>query len=279
MALADAARTLGEPRYLAAAQRTARFLVERCWDAPSRTLRRGARGAALLGDGFLDDYALTALGLLRLHAADGDLAWLDHAAAITGALVERFHDEAHASFVQAPFPPGPRAPGAAGEGALPLHRPDVDDGVLPSGGSAAALLLVEMGALAGDHALRDAGLAALQAAAARVTASPFSAGFFLVAIDHATADAREVVIAGDPGDPRTRALVAELGPTRDARVLPALLPAAGAPPAIARAYPALAGKTALHDRATAYVCRDGACDAPSDDPTALRKKLEALIGK
>ena len=47
MALADAARTLGEPRCTRSLQRTARFLVGRCWDAPSRTLRRGARGAAL----------------------------------------------------------------------------------------------------------------------------------------------------------------------------------------------------------------------------------------
>jgi uncharacterized protein YyaL (SSP411 family) len=52
-----------------------------------------------------------------------------------------------------------------------------------------------------------------------------------------------------------------------------LLPAAGAPPEIARAYPALAGKTALHDRPTAFVCRRGACDAPTDSPAVLREQL------
>jgi uncharacterized protein YyaL (SSP411 family) len=275
MALADAGRSLGEARYVEAAQRAARFLVERCWDAPARTMRRGLRRGAPLGEGFLDDYALTALGLLRLHAADGDLAWLAHAADIAGALVERFHDDAHDTFVQAPFPPGPRT----GAEDLPLHRPDVDDGVLPSGGAAAALLLVELGAIAGDPGLRDRGLRALRAAAARAPASPFSSGFFLVAIDHASADPREVVIAGDPGDLRTRALVAELAATTDARILPALLPAAGPPEAIARVYPALAGKTALHGRPTAFVCRRGACDAPLDDPAALRQKLAEAMGR
>ncbi len=151
MALADAARTLGEPRYLAAAQRVGHFLVERCWDEGSRTMRRGLRRGAPLGEGFLDDYALAALGLLRLHAADGDLAWLGHAAAITAALVERFHDASRDTFFQAPFPPGPRAASAA-DGSLPLRRPDIDDGVLPSGGSAAALLLIELGASGGGPA-------------------------------------------------------------------------------------------------------------------------------
>jgi uncharacterized protein YyaL (SSP411 family) len=254
---------------VAAAERAARFLVEHCWDAPARAMRRGLRRGAPLGEGFLDDYALTALGLLRLHAADGDLAWLAYAAAIASALVDRFHDDARDTFVQVPLPRGPRT----GAEDLPLHRPDVDDGVLPSGGSAAALLLVELGALAGEPGLRDRGLRALGAAAPRARTSPFSSGFFLVAIDHASGDPREVVITGDPGDPRTRALVTELASTTDARVLPVLLPAAGPPEAIGRAYPALAGKTALHGRPTAFVCRQGACDAPTDDPAALRQKL------
>ena len=106
MALADAGRTLGEARYVAAAQRVARFLVERCWDEPSRTMRRGLRRGAPLGEGVLDDYALAALGLLRLHAADGDVAWLAHASAITAALVERFHDDARAAFFRTPLPAG-----------------------------------------------------------------------------------------------------------------------------------------------------------------------------
>jgi uncharacterized protein YyaL (SSP411 family) len=269
-ALADAGRTLGEPRYVAAAQRVGRFLVERCWDGATRTMRRGLRRGAPLGEGFLDDYALAALGLLRLHAADGDVAWLADASAITAALVDRFFDDDRATFFRTALRPGPAG---ASDAALPLRLPDVDDGVLPSGGAAAALLLVELGAISGDATLYDRGLRALRAAVPQVQRSPYSSGFFLVAMDHATGDAREVVIAGDPGDPRTRALALELAPTSDARVLPVLLPAEGPPAALAQAFPALAGKRALHERPTAFVCRRGACDAPVDSPAALREKL------
>jgi hypothetical protein len=269
-ALADVGRALAEPRYVEAAQRAARFVIDRCWDAPARSMRRGVRRGAPLGEGFLDDYALPALALLRLHAADGDPGWLLHARAIADAIGERFHDAASDSFMRTALPPAPRAAEAE---PLPLRRPDVDDGVLPSGSAAATLLFLELGAIAGDPALLDRGARALRAAAPRLREAPFSSGFLFVATDHALGDPREVVIAGDASDPRTRALVQELRGTTDARVLPVLLPASGAPADLARAFPALQGKVALRGKPTAFVCRRGACDAPTDDPAALRKKF------
>jgi uncharacterized protein YyaL (SSP411 family) len=136
---------------------------------------------------------------------------------------------------------------------------------------------MELGEIAGDAELEGRGLRALLARAPHIRTSPFSSGFFLVAIDHAIGDPREVVVAGDLADARTRALDAELATTTDARVLPVLLPAAGASPEIAHRYPALAGKTALHDQPTAFVCRRGTCEAPLHDPAVLRQKLGAVI--
>jgi hypothetical protein len=265
MALADAGRALDEPRYVQAAQRAAHFLVDRCWDEQTRGMRRGLRGGVSLGDGFLDDHALPALGLLRLHAADGDLAWLTRARAIADALVERFHDEAQDAFVH--------AAAAADTPTLPLRRAELDDGVLPSGAAAAALLLLELGAVAGDPVLHERGLRALRAAAPRVRAQPFSSGYFLTVVDHAAARVHEVVIAGDPADARTRALLRELADATDARAITVRLPADGAPAAALRAVPSLSGKVALGGKATAYVCHQGACDAPTGDPAQLREQL------
>ena len=56
--------------------------------------------------------------------------------------------------------------GSQGELAgLPLRRPDLDDGVLPSGGNAAALALIELGAIAGDRTMHGLGERAARAAA------------------------------------------------------------------------------------------------------------------
>ncbi len=269
MALADAARRLDEPRYLEAAQRVARFLIERCWDPSARVMRRGMRGGASLGDGFLSDHALPALGLLRLHAADGDLRWLEAARDLAAAAVERFHDPSLDAFVEAA--PAPSAPGAA----LPLRRPETDDGVLPSGSAAATLLMLEIGALAGDDAFLDRGVTFLRASASRLAAEPFASGALLVAAERALADPREVVIAGAPDDPRTRALLRELVGMSDARGSLARLPASGAPERLIKLFPALVGKRALSDRPTAFVCRKGTCEAPTSDPSALRAALAA----
>ncbi len=187
-------------------------------------------------------------------------------------MVERFHDDAHGTFFQAPLPPGPRAAGAPAEPSL-SGAPTSTTASCPPAARRRRCSSSSSAPSPATSPLRELGLRSLRAVAPRVRQEPFSSGFFLVAVDHATGDAREVVIAGDPQDPRTRALTAELAATTDARVLPGILPAAGAPESILRAYPAFAGKVALQGQPTAFVCRLGACEAPTGDPRVLRQKL------
>ncbi|MEP7126012.1 MAG: thioredoxin domain-containing protein [Byssovorax sp.] len=267
-AFAEGARRLDSPRFLAAAQRTARFLVDTCWNESTRSMSRGVRRGATLGEGFLDDYALPALGLLRLHAADGDPRWLAAARLIGAAIRERFYDERGGVFLQVEAQIGPAT--------LPLRRSETDDGVLPSGSSAATLLFLELGELTGDATFSDAAARVLRGASTRLVGDAFSSGFLLVAADHASSEVREAVIAGDADDPRTRALLRELAPQSDARVLVARVPAAGAPEALIRGFPALEGKKAIGDKPTAFLCKRGACEAPTSDPAALRRALAAF---
>ena len=262
-AFADVGRFLREPRYVAVAQRIARFLTARCWDAASGKMARGFRREARLGDGFLEDYALVALGLIKLHAADGDPRWLLDARAIGDALLRRFHEPSRSTFVRAEH----------GDVTVPTRTPDVIDGPLPSGGAAATMLFLQLGALAGDASLHEIGARALAAQASLMVASPTQSGFFLVALDHATAGVREAVIAGDEADPRTRALVAELAHVTDARVLPVRVPSAGADAALVARFPTLDGKVAQKGVPTAYVCDRGACQRPTSDPATLRAQL------
>jgi len=263
IALANVGRWLDEPRYVEAARRAARFVMERLFEGG--VMLRGRRDGASLGEGFLDDHALPLLGLLRLHAADGDPRWLLEADRLGRAITERFHDPELDAFHQS---------ARRGElDGLPLRRPDLDDGVLPSGGNAAALALLELGAVAGDRRTYGLGERAIRAAAPRAVQSPFGSGFLLVALDHLVGESREAVIAGDPEDPRTRALWAVIRPTVPSRVLPVRLPAAGASEALVARFGALRGKVALDGAPTAYVCEIGRCELPTDDPATLRAQL------
>jgi uncharacterized protein len=265
MALADAGRWLDEPRYVEAAERAGTFLVQAC--RPDGRMLRGVRGGKPLGDGVLEDHALTGLALVRLHAATGDPQWLEHAAEIERDMTARFHDaERHAYLRTAASAPG-----------VPVRMPDLEDGVMPSGGAAAVLLSLELGSLTGDPVLRGRGLDVLQHMVGTIIARPFGAGFLLVAVDHATAPVREVVIAGAPADSGTRALWEVVRPTSHARVLPVRVPAPGASPALSASFPALQGKKARGGRATAFVCEEGRCELPTSDTATLKRQLAAAL--
>jgi uncharacterized protein YyaL (SSP411 family) len=55
------------------------------------------------------------------------------------------------------------------------------------------------------------------------------------------------------------------------------VPAEGAAPALLALLPTVAGKAARDGRATAYVCRFGACAAPASTLEALAARLAAAI--
>ncbi len=266
MALANAARGLDEPRYRDAAVRAGHWLLESAWSGAH--LQRGVVGGQALGDGFLDDHALAGLALIRLHAATGDLRWLEGARRLADEILASFYDPQRHVFVHV------RSVAAAGEPALPVRLADFGDNALPSGGAAAVRFMLELGAITGDEALYDVGWAVLERAAATAVRQPYSSGTLLVALDHATARVREVVVAGDPGDTTTAALWAEVARTLPRRVLPIRLGAGGPPESMTATFPALVGKRARR-QATAYVCERGRCEAPTSDPLVLRQQLAA----
>ncbi|MBL4683982.1 MAG: thioredoxin domain-containing protein, partial [Nannocystaceae bacterium] len=180
MAMADAGRWLEEPRYIEAAARAGAFVLDKCWQ--DGTMSRGMRRGQSIGTGFLDDYALAGLALVRLHAATGDTRWLVGAREIAKAIRTRFYDPKRHTFLRT----------AEGDTGVPVRLNDMEDGVMPSGGSAASLLALELGAISGDHELYDMGLGVLQRMGRSAASRPFSAGFILVGIEHATAPVREV---------------------------------------------------------------------------------------
>ncbi len=267
--LANVGRWLEEPRYVEAAAKVGRFVMDRAWDSERRVMARGLARGRSLGDGFLDDYALSGLGLLRLHAATGDLAWLGHARLLADVMVERHWDADQLVFYTV-------AADRAGA-SVPVRKTDLDDGVLPSGGTAAIRFLLELGAIAGDRALYELAHNAVEASAGRVRTSPYSSGFMMSTVEHAASAVREVVVVGPLDHPGTRRLWDEVRGTTFSRVLPVRLPPSGA--LAGEAFPALQDKVMLRDQPTAYVCEQGRCERPTADPAVLRRQLQrALAG-
>ena len=117
-AFARAAQVLDEPRYLGAAQRSARFLREQLWH-DGRLIRSYREGASKVA-GFADDYASLIQGLLDLYEADFDVAWLHWAFELQAAMDRQFWDAEHGGY----FSVGADVAGhpAADEGRLRRRR-------------------------------------------------------------------------------------------------------------------------------------------------------------
>ena len=160
-ALAFAGKQLDEPRFIAAAERAAGFVLT-AMRKDGRLLRSYRQGEAGL-NAYLDDYAFLADGLLDLRDATGDARWLDEAKSLAAVMKEHFWDRAHGGFFLT---------SDDHEDLLLRLKPSYDQAT-PSGNGVAARVLIRLAELTGEeeyletaHATLNAFLGVMQSAAA-----------------------------------------------------------------------------------------------------------------
>jgi uncharacterized protein YyaL (SSP411 family) len=90
----------------------------------------------------------------------------------------------------------------------------------------------------------------------------------VVAVQFHLADPREIVIAGEPGDARTQALLAAAWRAFPDHHVTALVHE-GNRKALKALSKVFDGKEPVNGAPAAYVCRRGVCDAPVTDPAKL----------
>lgn len=97
----------------------------------------------------------------------------------------------------------------------------------------------------------------------------------MLALDFATGPSNEVVIAGDPAAADTKAMLEALRkPFLPNKVV--LLGSPGDAPTIAALAPYTNAQTAQDAKATAYVCRNCACNLPTTDPAKMMELLKQI---
>ncbi len=258
-AFADAGRLLGDPALIARGVRIADFIAERLVREDGALIRSwcGTPGTAT---GFSEDYGAVADGLLRLHAATGDLRHLIEARRLIDRAVELFHDPARGGFFLAP---------SDGE-ELVARTKGVEDTPTPSGSSLIAACLVRLGRIYGDHVLEQLGLDGVAAVRGVAERAPQAFGSLLGMVQLASTTPREIAIVGALDDPRTDALRAVV----DRRFAPWEVVVVAAPDDPRGAgIPLLAGRGLVDGAPAAYVCERMACRTPITDPEALRAAL------
>jgi uncharacterized protein YyaL (SSP411 family) len=260
-ALAEAGRALGRADYIAAAVRNAEFLLGQM-RVNGRLMRTWKGGQARIL-GYLEDYAMVAAALIDVYEATFDRRWLDEARSLCGEMLRLFWDDALPGFYDT---------GSDAEQLIVRPR-NLFDNAVPCGTSVAIETLLRLSELTGDQAWQARALQALRPLSDLMTRHPGGFGRFLCALDFHLGPRVEIALIGGDGN-GLAPLVAEVF----GRFLPNRV-VAGMPAADARAaagVPLLESRGTIDGRATAYVCRNYACELPVTDRAALARQLEAL---
>ena len=254
---------MDEPRYLEAARRGADFCLTRMMKE-GRLLHAYGRGEAKL-PAYLDDHAFLASGCLALFESTGDSRWLREATRLSQLMAEHFWDPSGGGFFF-----------TANEHVAPIARTkDPWYQVLPSGNSVAAGILLRLSTLSGDKAWREKAEKTILAFQGSYARQPRGFAEMLCALDFATVASQEIVIAGPPEDPATKALLAEVRRRflPDAMVL-SFDPMSEDGRVLAKSMPILEGRGLLKGKPVAYVCSGGVCQWPVMEPGNLGKILD-----
>lgn len=260
-ALSKAAGVLDEPRYLAAAQKTADFLLTKLKRADGRLLHSYRHGQAKF-DAYLDDYAALADGLVSLYEADFNARWLDEAVRLTDVMLARFADKENGGFFYT----------ADDHEQLIARNKDLYDNATPSGTGLAASVLVRLGKLCGDQQYLEFAEKTFVSMSALMQQAPTAFGQSLLALDLFLGPTQEVVAAGT--DEATRdAVLKEIRRRFWPNKVVAAVPGTGDAKRIGGL---LAGKRPLKDAPTLFICENYTCKQPVSTPKQIAAECEKL---
>lgn len=262
-ALAKGAGALKGEVYARAAVKAADFILHKMEKEEGTLLHRYRDGEAAI-EGFAEDYAYFASGLLDLYEAVPDPRYLEKALSLTEKMLQLFWDKEQGGLSQSGFD----------SGELPLQVREAFDGALPSPNSVAAQNLLRLAALTSDENLQRRAQELVESFGSFLKESPAGFTALLAAVDFALGPVQEIVVAAaEAGDP----LQGKMLNAVYERFLPRkVLLSFGEKDfqRLQRISPQLLDKKPLEGKTTAYLCRNFSCLQPTTDPGEWEKLLD-----
>ncbi len=256
VAMAQAHRVRGHPRFLKAARRAAEFVLG--------SMRvRGGRLVHSLRDqqepvpAFADDYAFMIWGLIELYQSCFEARYLEAAIELDRVLMNDYRDEFGGLFTT-----------SINDDALPVRISESFDGATPSANSVHFRNLIMLSRITGEPTYERQAEELMLAFSAQVRAQPAGHTSFLSSLDCALGPALDVIVSGRLSAQDMQQMLATL---RRPYIPDMLLMARDEGDrvqtlAMERVSPFAAKCESLGGQATAYVCRGRACLPPTTSP-------------
>ena len=261
-AFAKAAAALGEPQYALAAKNAADFIWDKLRDKDGKLLKRYRDGEAGL-PAHLDDYAFLVWGLLELYEAEFDPQYLQRAIDLNALMLEEFWDDQNGGLYFT----------AEGQTDLIVRSKEIYDGAIPSGNSVAVFNLLRIGRMTANLNLEVKARLIASAFSNQVSSVPVGHTQLLSAMLFAFGPAYEVVITGDAEAADTMAMLEALNLNFNPNKITLFRPVDNEKPSITELAKFTKSQIPIDGKATAYVCKDYTCSAPTTD---INKMLTLL---
>ncbi len=255
-AFADAAGVLGDDKYLKTAEKNAEFLLSKMLTLSGRLFRSWKAGEAKL-NGYLDDYANVADGLLALYQVTGNIRYFQNARSLVDLMLEHFWDQEAGGFFYT----------SNDHEELVVRTKDFTDNATPSGNSAAADVLLRIAMLTGDDRYERFAVATLRLAANQIARYPQGFGRALSTLGSHLYNAGELAIVGPAGN--------ELAEVALATYLPTTTVALSSDPDNDAAEVPLFEGRGNSDKPLAFLCKNFVCSRPVTSSVELREMLAA----
>ena len=251
--MATAGRILDAPEFVASAERAVEFIRGTMWSGGR--LNATYKDGRARFNGYLDDYACLADGVLALLASRWSGSDLDLVISLCDAMLEHFEDRENGGFFF-----------TADDHERLIHRPKpMNDDALPSGNGVAATVLGRLGHLLGETRYLKAAERVLHAARRGLDRFPHAHTAMLLALEEYLEPPEIVVIRAERDELeawRARATAAYA----PRRVVVAI-------PNDATDLPSLLADRSPHGSPVAYVCEGHVCDAPISEFGAFHARL------
>jgi hypothetical protein len=258
-AFARAGRVLDETRYVEAATKAARFLLDEMRNDEGELLHRWREGEAGIR-AFLEDYAYLIHALLELYQTDFDPAWLSAAQELQALQDGLFRNEGSGEYHTTD----------GRDDTVLYRRTEYMDNVRPAGRSVTAENLQQLAGLTVSPELGQRAAAIFSNTPELIERAPHAFSRLLIALDRALDRSKEIALVGNPTSTPVRGWIDAL----EARFLPNKVIAAAAPAGEA-AVPLLEGRPQKDSQPTAYVCENHVCKLPVTDEASLLELAES----
>jgi uncharacterized protein YyaL (SSP411 family) len=261
-ALARGAQVFDESTYLSAARRTVDFILNRMRTSDGRLLHRYRDGHAAI-PAHINDYSFLIWGLIELYEATFDVGHLETALELNEDFIEHFWDHDGGGFFF-----------TADDGEkLLVRQKEIYDGAIPSGNSVAMLNLLRLGRITARADLEQKAATIGRVFSQSIKESPAAHTQLMAAVDFGIGPSYEVVIVGNSRAKDTKEMVRAVRRHFIPNKVVLLRTTEKKSPGIERVAEFTKHQPSIDNKATAYVCLNYACKAPT---TEIGTMLEML---